>query len=276
MLAGEHAPVAADALRYLAAANEEATAMERAVGTAFEVLGFKYEPRGGSVGGTDGVLKATLGKQRGEVADFKLVFDAKTSGSKRIQAGKVDCASLNRFKRDEKAAFAFAIGRSFDGEKDPTSKLNDHAKHEKITILLTGQLERLLRLHVRYGLTLKQIRDLFETSHQAIEVEQWVDRIETEISKPNARVPLKDLLEALEELKADELAEPHVAAARLKQPTLAAFPPEKLLSALHGVSAIIDPGWIEFDGKGAVHLHQKPTEILEAVSRAMKSGLGAK
>ena len=61
LLAGEHAPVAADAMRWLEIADQDDTAMERAVGAAFEIIGFQHEKRGGYAPGTDGVSLLTWG-----------------------------------------------------------------------------------------------------------------------------------------------------------------------------------------------------------------------
>ena len=101
LTAGDAPPTAKEVLRRLDVASHDRTALERAVGAAFRVLGFDYERKGGNAPGTDGVLYARLGRHGKTFADYKLVYDAKTTGSPSVPADKVDLASLEDFRRQE-------------------------------------------------------------------------------------------------------------------------------------------------------------------------------
>ena len=154
--------VIGDVLGLLAVAGSNKTAMERATGAAFEALGFDYEKRGGNRGGTDGVLEAGLGvlPESGSRLSFKLVFDSKTS-SGAVPNEKVRFDALHRFQEAEKADFAFAIADSFQGEDDVDSALNVEAASERVTVLTTSDLQRMLRLHASFGIPLSVVRELF-------------------------------------------------------------------------------------------------------------------
>ena len=152
----------ADVLGLLTVAGTDKTAMERATGAAFQALGFAYQRRGGNQGGPDGVLEAKLGVLRdsGQQTGFKLVFDAKTSGEA-VPNAQVRFDALHRFKADEKADFAFAIADRYQGEDDARKALNVEAEAERVTVLTTADLERLLRLHASFGIPLSTLRELF-------------------------------------------------------------------------------------------------------------------
>lgn len=98
VLADDYAPDAFEVLRHLEIANDDETAMEIAVGEGFSVLGFEYEKRGGNDGGPDGVLDARLGRQGSTMADYKIVYDAKTTAQPSVPAEKVDFTALWDFK----------------------------------------------------------------------------------------------------------------------------------------------------------------------------------
>ncbi len=275
LLAGESPLSARDALSLLEVANQDETAMERAVGAAFKTLGFEYERRGGSTGGPDGVLDARLGRQGPGLADFRLVFDAKTSNHPRIPAGQIDWGALKAFMNQEDADFGFAIGRDFQGSEDENAAVNDRARREEITVLKTQHLKRLLELHLQYGVTLPQIRSLFEQAYSIPQVEQWIDNLSATLQTPEAQVPLRTLLEAIEQQKSDELAAPTIQVARTLSPSLKAFPPEKLVAVLKGVSDIVGRNWIEFDEKGpGIHLQQSVDQIILEVERVLREELG--
>jgi len=275
LLAGEAPLTAGDALRLLAVANQDETAMERATGAAFKALGFEYERRGGNQGGPDGVLDARLGKQGDGVADFRLVFDAKTSDSPRVAAGKVDWGALKAFMEKEGANYAFAIARDFQGAPDENAAINDRARREKVTVLKTEYLRRLLELHLRYGVTLPQLRALFEVAYSIPDVESWLHNLEQSLASPSAQVPLRTLLEAIEQQKTDPLATPTIEVARTLSPALKQFSPEKLRAVLAGVAQIVGRNWIEFDeASSGIHLQQAVEQIVTEVERVLDQELG--
>ncbi len=270
LLAGEYPAAAPDALRYLAVANENKTALERAIGTAFEVLGFEYEKRGGNQSGTDGVLTAKLGRGAGGIRTYRIVFDAKTTIKAAVKLDKLRWEALNRFVEDEDADFAFILGKGFTDEESSKGDANREARSAGKTLLKIADLARLVELHMRYGVTLEELRGLFESCTDVPSVQQWLLEYERYLRSPDNHVPLLDLLEALEEQKDDEGAVPTVYVARRERPSLRRFSADRLVAMLQGVQNIISERWIEVDDqRGTVRLHQTPARLVEETNRVV-------
>lgn len=274
-LVHDYPHTAADVIGLLAVGETDDAAMEGAVGAAFQVLGLEYERRGGNRGGPDGVLLARLGVQGASLEDFKLVFDAKTTTATSISSDKVNFSSVKRFQREESANFGFVVGKKFDGQFDETSAINQGASHERITVLLTEDIKRILELHLAYGLPLSKLRDLFDTSCTIVESHAWVERTARDLADPTALVPLRSLLEAVQSLKRDGNTPPTIAAARQITPSLLPFSVAKLQAVLQGLVAIVGRKWIEVDSTGNVYLQQSPELLVAEAHRALDEwGLG--
>jgi hypothetical protein len=280
LMAGDQPSTALEVMRQLQAAMAHETALERATGMAFRVLGFEYEKRGGNKGGPDGVLYARLGRASGSsLADFKMVYDSKQSNSPTVPASKIDLASLDDFKQSESAQFGFFLAVGYEGAADPKSKINRKVrqaveKNMPATLLTVAHLRRLVELHYRYGVTLNRLRTLFETAHTAPEVETWLDQLEHELSDLEPRVPLLRLLQTLDEAKHDELATPNVAVARYIDPELRKFGPERLTTSLQAVQTIVGPRWLDVDVSGEVRLHATAAQIVAEVERMLRDMFG--
>ena len=82
------------------------------------------------------------------------------------------------------------------------------------------------------------------------------------------QVPLKRLLESLEDAKVDDKARPNVNAVRAVTEELKPFTPERLAAALNAVEVIVGKRWIEIDrGSGDVILHHSASQIVLEVER---------
>jgi len=256
------------------------TALERATGMAFRVLGFEYEKRGGSKGGPDGVLYARLGRASGpHLADFKVVYDSKQSNSPTVPASKIDIASLDDFKQTEDAQYGFFLAVGYEGASDPKSKINRKVrqavdKDMPATLLTVAHLRRIVELHYQYGVTLTRLRTLFVTSHTIPEVNEWLDQLEHELSKLEPRVPLLRLLQTLDEAKQDPLATPNVAVARYMDSELKKFEPEKLTASLQAVRTIVGARWLDVDVSGEVRLHATAAQVVAEVERMLRDMFG--
>ena len=270
LLAGEYPAAAMDALRFLDVANENDTAMERAVGTAFEVLGFDYEQRGENKGGTDGVLTARLGRGPDGMHTYRVVFDAKTTAKASVPAGKLGWEALNRFQQDEKAQHAFFLAKAYAAETDVDGAANREARSARKTLLKVSDIKRLVLLHMKHGTTLQELRSLFEKCYDRQSVNDWMMSYSKERSNPDNHVPLLDLLQALEEQKDDPKAEPDVNVARRIRPSLFRFEEDRLLAVLDGVEKIVSPRWLEVDEqRRKVRMHQKPEKLVAEVQRVL-------
>ncbi|MFG2635304.1 ATP-binding protein [Streptomyces sp. NPDC048362] len=278
-IAGDYGPDAAEVLRHLSIADQDKDALEKAVGQAFIVLGFEYERRGGNKGGADGILDARLGKSEIKLEDFRIVYDAKTTAGSSISVDKVHFDALWDFKATESADYGFIIGKKFAGQDDDDSAVNRRASQGRVdrpmTVMLTEQLRRLVELHYRFGVTLTQVRDLFEEALTVKEVGQWLDALERELSESQPPVPLKKLLKRLEECKEDILSQPNVHAARMMDPRLKMYEPERLVAALQAVQTIVGTRWIEVNkASGDVRMSHTAESIITEVDRRLQDDLG--
>lgn len=274
LMTGYAPPTAGEVLRRLHAAgvaSKDPTALERAVGTAFQIFGFDYQRKGGYRPGPDGVLYARLGRHKRTFADYKIVYDAKQTEYDQVPAGKIDLASLEELRKRNDADFGFFIAIAYAAEKDPESKINRKIQTgagRYLTLLKVEHLRRLAWLHFKHGITLTECRSLFVDAHSVPQVDKWVDDIERRLVE-QGEIPLSVLLEGLEKEKRDQKAEPNIHAVRATDPELRKYEPERLISRLHAIESIIGTRWIEVDQSGGVSLHQTADQILVELDRSI-------
>jgi hypothetical protein len=271
-LTGSGPVVAAEAMRLLDIANQDETAMERAVGYAFEAMGFVYTKRE-RVGGHDGIAEARLGLRGDEFASYRVVFEAKTTSEPSVAANAISFSRVQQFKTDANADFAIVVAKAFDGEDNPDSSANRSAKGEKISLIKTGDLRKLLELHLKHGLTLIRLRELFQDNFTVIETHSWIESLESELGQPSRQIPVLELLKTLEELKKDKGAPPTVYAARERSQILSNFAARDLYAVLEAVSTIVGRGWIHIKTDMSVFLDQSPEQIVAEVDKAFREYL---
>lgn len=286
VLAGDEPPTATEVLRLLDVANQSEIALERAVGAAFKALGFEYERRGGSTGGTDGVLYARLGRGSSQLADYKIVYDAKQTNEPAVPADKINPGSLEDFRVSEGAEFAFFFAAEYQAQDKLDGKLNrvidgitsarvkKGERPQPITLLRIDDLRRIVLLHYRYGVPLTRLRSLFSDTHRVPEVRAWIDALENELGELEPQVPIRRLLLGLEAAKTDTLARPNIKSVRIVDDGLKPFTPERLTAALAAVQEVIGKRWIEVDQAGDVVLHHTAPQIAAEVERAMGDMFG--
>lgn len=272
-IAGDYGPDPADVLRHLAVADMDKDALEKAVGEAFITLGFRYDRRGGNKGGPDGVLDARMGLgSTNELEDFRIVYDAKTTTSNSVSVGKVDFGALWDFRVTENADHAFIIAKAFAGQDDPESAVNRRTAQGRedrpMSVVTTAQLRRLVELHYQCGLTLRQVRGLFQEALTVTEVTEYLRSLEAALSEDQPPVPIDRLIHGLEREKEDVYSRPNVAAVRTKDEVLKAYEPERLVAALKAVQTIIGARWLEVsDTSFEVIMSHTAEQILDELDR---------
>ena len=271
-LTGYGPVLAAEAMRLLGVANQDETAMERAVGYALEAMGFVYTKRE-RVGGHDGIADARLGLRGEEYASYRIVFDAKTTSGARVAANAIPFSRVQQFKADENADFAIVVAKAFDGESDPDSSASRSAENGRISLIKTEDLRRLLELHLKHGITLIRLRDLFQDRFTVVKTRGWIQDLESELAQPSRHIPVLELLRTLEDLKKDRGAPPTVYAARERVERLSGFNARDLYAVLDAVSTIVGRGWIHIKSDGSVFLDQSPEQIVAEVDRAFREDL---
>ena len=267
LMAGEAPPTANEVLRRIRLARQSPDALERAVGSVFRVLGFEYQRNGGNISGPDGVLYANLGyhKDKNSVADYKLVYDAKQTSQNSVPAGRIDPANLERFRKNEGANYGFFVAYSYANEIDPKSAINQKMQGETgkhLTLLKIEHLSKLVHLHYRYGITLTELRKIFERARTTSDVDTEIDLLSERLQ--GNRIPLGKLLEGLEESKLDDsLASPNFYAVRAINSELKVFKPESIFALLKAVEGIVGTNWIDVKESGVVLMHQTVEQILK-------------
>ena len=271
LVAGEAPLTASEVLRRLEVANQDKTALEEATGVAFRVLGFEYEKRGGPRSGPDGILCARLGKHD-IPRDYKLVYDTKQTASPSVKADKINIDALDLFRKKAGAAYGFFVAERYMAEDKDDGSINRRMRHgpyNKISLLKISHLKTLVRMHYQYGLTLTEIRDLFETARLSSEVDSWLVELRKRMEATTA-VPVETLLRGLEELKSDYGAVPSVSVVRSKNSQLIKFDEDRLVARIAAIETIIGKRWMEVDrGSGKVKLHSTAREILAELNRNM-------
>ena len=142
-----------------------------------------------------------------------------------------------------------------------------------MTLLKIEHLRRLVRLHYQHGVTLTELRTLFENAHTVPEVNDWIASLESKLEQ--GRVPLSDLLHGLEQEKKDPKAIPSVIAVRAKHRELQDFEPERLIARLRAIENIIGSRWIIVEeDSGNVFMHQTADQILIEFNRNIGTLIG--
>ena len=275
-LVGEEPIDVASVIRHLKVANEDETAMERVVGRSFAIMGFDYEPAGGS-GRPDGIIRARLGRGLKGSRDFAIVYDSKTSSDGAIAAGKVDIQSLLDFANNARAQYSLVVGHRFQGEDDPTAALNRRIElavenGNNVTTLRTEDLITLVRLHYRFGLTFSELEKLFKEAHTVPQTREWVRQLQERL-EAGSELPLRELLDALEKEQADQHSKPQLNAARTKNAVLVAHAPERLQRALEAVAELLGERWFDIDDSGYVRMEQSAAEISQELRRRLADDL---
>ncbi len=272
--AGMAPPTASEILRLLDLAPEDPEYMEVATGKVFQALGFEYQRAGGYKSGPDGILYAQLGRRTDRLADYKVVYDAKQTNEPAVPAGKIDFGNIERFRQDHKADYSFFIARAYQGEDDDDRALNSKLTQPsgvRATLLKVKHLRRLAELHYKYGVTLTDVRNLFDNAYTVSEVNEWLDRLEEELREKGA-IPLQVLLEGLERDKKDVNAVPNVAVVRARDMArLGRFEVPHLVARLKAVESIVGTRWIEVNAQSQeVNMRQTAEQILNILDRNIR------
>ena len=270
LTAGDAPPTAAEVVRRLDTAARDPLALERAVGAVFRVLGFEYERKGGAASGPDGILCAHLGRHGKTVSDYSLVYDAKQTNQPAVPADKIDVAGLESFRRRSGAEFGFFIATAYAAEADDAGALNRklvaNDAYRPLALLKVEHLRRLVWLHYRHGVTLTELRGLFEEAQTTSQVDAWIRDLKERLRQ--SEIPVAALLHGLEREKSDPNATPNVVAVRVKNQALQTFEPERLVARLKAVESFVGVRWLEVNEHTRdVLLHHTAEEVIAQFER---------
>ena len=273
LAAGYAASTAQEVIRRLKVAKQDHDALEIAVGTAFQALGFDYEKKGGNAPGPDGILYARLGRHGYTLADYTLVYDAKQTNEPAVAADKINLSGMELFRKQARADFGFFAAPAYQAEENEDGKLNSEINDMtdcKVSLLKVDHLIDLVWLHYKHGVTLTELRTLFQKAHTVPQVEQWLASLKSELCE-EGEIPLSVLLSGLEAEKKDVYAVPNIAVVRAKSSELTKFTPERLTARLTAMQQILGHRWIEVDEESlTVKMHQSSEQILTALDRNLR------
>ena len=273
LTAGDAPPTAKEVLRRLAIADQNSVALERAVGAVFGALGFEYERKGENSPGPDGTRYARLGRHKRDMANYSIVYDANQTGHTAVPAARVDVAGLEVFRVQASAAFGFFAAIAYEAEADPASSLNQQIRQvsDRITLLKVDHLDRLVRVHYRHGITLTELRSLFENAHTVPQVSEWIEGLEMRLEE-QGEVPIGAILYGLERERKDVKATPNVFVVRATEPGLREFEPERLIARLKAAESVIGRHWMEVnEDSGEVIMHHTAEQIIAELERNIEA-----
>lgn len=130
--------------------GSESKAFEEAIARAFRFLGFHAEHLGGP-GRTDVLAVAQLAP--GD--SYRVIIDAKSSGSGIVAESSVKFDALRDHKRKHKAEYAVIIGPDF------ATRLKDWAVENGVVMLQVDDLVSALKRHALNPISLRDMRDVF-------------------------------------------------------------------------------------------------------------------
>lgn len=129
---------------------------ENALEKAFKFLGFDSKKIGGP-GDTDVFVVANIGKEK-----FSIIIDGKTtdpssSSEGRITNSRINWQALKKHKQRHKANYSIVVGPKFPTRGD----IIENATEFSVVLLETDQLIELLKNHLDYPFSLRELKDLF-------------------------------------------------------------------------------------------------------------------
>lgn len=141
-------------LRLAAKDSSNFERLERAVRSAFEMLGFQAEWLGGA-GKTDVLLHATGSPQNA----YTVTVDAKSTGTGYVTDSLVDFDTILEHKKKHNATYCAIVGGAFQNER-----LINRAMEHGVALIDIDLLEQLICQHSEVPLDVNAYRKLFSTA----------------------------------------------------------------------------------------------------------------
>jgi hypothetical protein len=190
--------------------------LEKAVAAALSSVGFEVSPIGGK-GEPDGIALARLGVRdtaSGARSDYKITYDAKSTGKDRVQAHTVGAAGIARHRRKYDAQYSLVVAPGFAASAAESSAIVNEARAEEITLVTVRDLVRLVLVAATRQLGFTRLREFFETCRAPGESAAWIDNV---LGETVPEGPLPEILEAIWELQAESPDPVKFAAVRMQR-----------------------------------------------------------
>lgn len=250
------APLVAQLLK---ASLQDSVALEANLVSAFSSLGFETRGIGGK-GKPDGVAMARIGPQK-SIDRYTITFDAKSTSKNSIKAMTAHISGVKRHQKDYSADYACVVSIGFEGASDPNSAVNKEAKDNKVTLITADDLCTLVTLAGPKQLSLKELRDLFETCHTAVETAKWVDDFRNKVVEQG---PIKELLQTIYDLNEDDSEYATLSALRQRNTILKQQSINELRALVQSLVNLV-PNFIGLTGD-VVSINVPPEQIMKKLS----------
>lgn len=182
-------------LRDSATSSADPARLEIAIADALRFLGFDAKRIGGP-GRTDVLAIAHLGVDR-----YAVVIDAKSTASGRVGDHQVDWDSITDHRDQERANYSCIVGSGF-----ATGNLRERAEKHDTRLLTTGDLAAIVRAHADSPVSLKALRQLFDSAVDAATAVRDVQAASAENDR-RRKLPLK-LMQIIDRVGRDTSAVP--------------------------------------------------------------------
>lgn len=253
---------------YLREAIANPTALEDAVYRALLALGFETVKLGGS-GKPDGKADARLGYDAiGQLKSYSITYDAKSTSKPKIAAETAHLSGLKRHQNDYQANYSMVVAIGFDGEDDPESAISKEAIQLHVTVITVKNLIKLLILSTPKLLGLNKLRGLFDSCFAPVDVNQWIERLESEeIDKP----PYLELVDLIYELQTNDSEPPSISVIRreLNKKVSKSYSTTVVEGHIRSLMALI-PGLISIEGD-RVGVQCKPETIKSRIAHSINT-----
>ena len=238
--------------------------LEQAVAAGLQSLGFEVSPLGGT-GRPDGLALARVGvrdEASGTRGDYRITYDAKSSGKDRVQAHTVGAAGIARHRRDYNADYSLVVAPGFAGDGSETDAVIKEARAEAITLLTIADFVKLVYVAATRQLGFTKLRDLFANCRTPTEAASWIQKIALEQSPEG---PIPEILNAVWELQASSNDPVKFAAVKMQSETLKKYREKEVREMLESVRRLTG-GYVSIDGD-IVSLEVPPEKILSEIRR---------
>ena len=250
----------------LQASLGDSTGLEKAVGQAFNSLGFQASVIGGN-GKPDGKATAILGPI-GSADNYSVTYDTKSTAKDRIKATHAHISGVDRHRDDYNATYACVVAIDFEGSEDSGSAVNKEAKKSRISLITAKNMMTLVLLSSPKQLGLKNLRSLFENCHTTLETAKWIQELK---DKEVKRGPIKELLETAFNQMVTDKEPPNLHALRQLNTELKKYSVEELRNLVLSLEQLV-PNYISLQND-VVSLQVKPDKILNTINQTFATDI---
>lgn len=247
----------------LAEAQDDEEKLESTVCEAFRSLGY-HVVREGKSGKPDGIAEARLGVRRGHGNQrYRVTLEAKSTGKKRVAAQTLNIASIPRHRRLYDAKYSVVVAPGFQGDDDPMSSANTQARETCVTLMNVRSLARLVQVAPLRQLGLARLADLFAKAFTPVDVDAWIDDLESE----HPPVDISTVLDVIDNLLDDPNDDVHLSVVRhvLKTEHSISLSEPGLRECLCSIQQLA-PGYVHLDDV-SIYLDAPVAKIRDALVR---------